>query len=283
LNVSAERRVEQIDANLERLRWLPANLGSRFVVVNIPAFSLYGYAGGARVLTMRVIVGDELVSRRTPIFADTMEYVEFGPYWNVPRSIAVNEILPKARRDRQYLARNGFQMLRGWGDDAPAVDPATLSDADLFSQRFRVRQLPGPNNALGHVKFIFPNDFNVYLHDTPGKLAFDEASRAQSHGCVRVADPQALAEFVLHDRGEWTPDRIRAALDGGRRVRVTLRTGVPVYLVYLTAFMRDGAVAFRDDIYDRDNGLIRALGRGARVPPALAKVVITTILAGDTR
>jgi murein L,D-transpeptidase YcbB/YkuD len=283
LNVSAERRVEQIDANLERLRWLPANLGSRFVVVNIPAFSLYGYAGGARVLTMRVIVGDELVSRRTPIFADTMEYVEFGPYWNVPRSIAVNEILPKARRDRQYLARNGFQMLRGWGDDAPAVDPATLSDADLFSQRFRVRQLPGPNNALGHVKFIFPNDFNVYLHDTPGKLAFDEASRAQSHGCVRVADPQALAEFVLHDRGEWTPDRIRAALDGGRRVRVTLRTGVPVYLVYLTAFVRDGAVAFRDDIYDRDNGLIRALGRGARVPPALAKVVMTTILAGDTR
>jgi murein L,D-transpeptidase YcbB/YkuD len=100
---------------------------------------------------------------------------------------------------------------------------------------------------------------------------------------VRVADPQALAEFVLHDRGEWTPDRIRAALDGGRRVRVTLRTGVPVYLVYLTAFVRDGAVAFRDDIYDRDNGLIRALGRGARVPPALAKVVMTTILAGDTR
>lgn len=271
LNVSAARRVEEIEANLERLRWLPANLGARFVVVNIPAFALYGYAGGARVLTMPVVVGDELVNRRTPIFAGTMEYVEFAPYWNVPRSIAVNEILPKARRDRQYLARNGFQLLRGWGDAAPVVDPAMLSDAELFSSRFRVRQRPGPNNALGRVKFIFPNDFNVYLHDTPAKLLFDEASRAQSHGCVRVADPQALAEFVLQDRGDWTSDRIRSALDAGRRVRVTLRSGVPVYLVYLTAFVRDGAVAFRDDIYDRDDGLIRGLRRGARAVDAAGR------------
>lgn len=264
LNVPVDRRVEQIDANLERLRWLPSDLGARFIVVNIPAFSLYGYLGGERVLTMRVVVGDELVSRRTPIFADTMEYVEFGPYWNVPRSIAVNEILPKARRDRGYLARNGFQMLRGWGDNAPVVDPAKLSDAALFSSRYRVRQLSGPNNALGRVKFMFPNDYNVYLHDTPGKLAFEDANRAHSHGCVRVADPVALAEFVLHDRPDWSSDRIRAAFDAGRRVQVTVRPGVPVYLVYLTAFVRDGAVAFRDDIYDRDDKLIRALRHGVR-------------------
>ena len=264
LNVPVERRIEQIDANLERLRWLPADLGSRFVVVNIPAFSLYGYVGGDRVLTMRVVVGDELVSRRTPIFADTLEYVEFGPYWNVPRSIAVNEILPKVRRDRGYLARNGFQILRGWGDNAPAVDPRTLSDAALFSTRYRVRQLPGPNNALGRVKFMFPNDYNIYLHDTPSKLLFDEADRAHSHGCVRVADPPALAEFVLHDRADWPADRIRTALDAGRRVQVTVRPAIPVYLVYLTAFVRDGEVAFRDDIYSRDDPLIRALRRGAR-------------------
>jgi len=259
LNVPAEHRVEQIDANLERLRWLPARLGDRFVVVNIPAFSLYGYVGDQRVLSMRVVVGDELVSRRTPIFADTMEYVEFAPYWNVPRSIAVNEILPKARRDRSYLGRNGFQILRGWGDDAPVVDPATLSDAALVSSRYRVRQLPGPNNALGQVKFMFPNDYNIYLHDTPAKLLFDEADRAHSHGCVRVADPLALAEFVLHDRADWSRDRIETALGGGRRTRATVRPGVPVYLLYLTAFVRDGAVAFRDDIYDRDDRLIRAL------------------------
>lgn len=264
LNVPVERRIEQIDANLERLRWLPADLGSRFIVVNIPAFSLYGYAGGERALTMRVVVGDELVSRRTPIFADTMEYVEFGPYWNVPRSIAVNEILPKARRDRSYLARNGYQLLRGWGDDAPVVDPAALSDAALFSSRYRVRQLPGANNALGRVKFMFPNDYNIYLHDTPSKLLFDEANRAASHGCVRVADPPALAAFVLHDRADWSADRIRAALEAGRRTRVTIRPGVPVYLVYLTAFVRDGAVAFRDDIYGRDDQLIRALRQGSR-------------------
>ena len=264
LNVPVERRVEQIDANLERLRWLPADLGSRFIVVNIPAFSLYGYVGGERVLTMRVVVGDELVSRRTPIFADTMEYVEFGPYWNVPRSIAVNEILPKVRRDRSYLTRNGFQLLRGWGDDAPVVDAAKLSDDALFSSRFRVRQLPGPGNALGRVKFMFPNDYNIYLHDTPAQLLFDEANRAHSHGCVRVADPRALAEFVLHDRGDWSDDRIRAALAAGRRVRATVRPGVPVYLVYLTAFVRDGTVAFRDDIYSRDEPLVRALRQGAR-------------------
>jgi len=264
LNVPVERRVDQIDANLERLRWLPANLGSRFIVVNIPAFSLYGYVGGERVLTMRVVVGDELVSRRTPIFADTMEYVEFGPYWNVPRSIAVNELLPKVRRDRSYLKRNGFQLLRGWGDDAPVVDAATLSDAALFSSRYRLRQLPGPNNALGRVKFMFPNDYNIYLHDTPAQLLFDEANRAHSHGCVRVADPPALAEFVLHDRADWSDDRIRAALAAGRRVRATVRPGVPVYLVYLTAFVRDGEVAFRDDIYSRDDPLIRALRQGGR-------------------
>ena len=264
LNVPVERRVDQIDANLERLRWLPAELGSRFIVVNIPAFRLYGYVAGERVLTMRVVVGDELVSRRTPIFADTMEYVEFGPYWNVPRSIAVNEILPKVRRDRSYLKRNGFQLLRGWGDDAPVVDAATLSNDALFSSQYRVRQLPGPGNALGRVKFMFPNDYNIYLHDTPAQLLFDEANRAHSHGCVRVADPRALAEFVLHDRGDWPDDRIRAALAAGRRVRATVRPGVPVYLVYLTAFVRDGTVAFRDDIYSRDDPVIRSLRQGAR-------------------
>ena len=259
LDVSASRRARQIEANIERLRWLPPNPGERFIVVNVPSFRLVAYDGDARTLTMRVVVGDELRSRRTPIFADTMEYIEFGPYWNVPRSIAVNEILPRARRDRGYLARNRYQILRGWGDDAPVVDPYSLSDAALFSSRYRVRQLPGPRNALGRVKFMFPNDYAVYLHDTPAQSGFDDVHRAHSHGCVRVADPEALAAFVLQDRSDWPRERIVETLNAGRRMRVNLRNGPPVYLIYLTAFVRDGEVMFRDDIYDRDAGLLRAL------------------------
>jgi L,D-transpeptidase YcbB len=259
LDVPATTRIRQIEANLERLRWLPVDPGKRFVVVNVPAFVLYAFDGTTRALTMSVVVGDELASRRTPIFADTMEFIQFGPYWNVPRSIAVNEILPRARADRGYLARNHYQILRGWGDDAPVVNPSTLSDAALFSTRYRVRQEPGPDNALGRVKFMFPNDYAVYLHDTPAKARFGEADRAVSHGCVRVADPEALAAFVLHDRPDWPRDKIAGTLAAGRRVRVNLRGGPPVYLIYLTAFGRDGDVFFRDDIYDRDDRLLRAL------------------------
>ena len=265
LNIPASRRVTEIEANLERLRWLPPDPGQRFIVVNVPAFMLSAFEGRERTITMRVVVGSELTNRRTPIFADTMEYVEFGPYWNVPRSIAVNEILPQARRDRGYLARNNYEILRGWGDNAPAVDPRTLSDAELSSTRYRVRQKPGPNNALGRVKFMFPNDYAVYLHDTPARARFEDTDRAASHGCVRVADPQALAEYVLHDRADWPPARIAATLNAGRRMRVELKHGPPVYLVYLTAFGRDGQVLFRDDIYDRDEQLVKALVASARV------------------
>jgi murein L,D-transpeptidase YcbB/YkuD len=212
---------------------------------------------------MSVVVGDELASRRTPIFADTMEFIQFGPYWNVPRSIAVNEILPEARRDRGYLARNHYVILRGGGDDAPIVNPRTLSNAALFSARYRVRQEPGPDNALGRVKFMFPNDYAVYLHDTPAKARFGQADRAVSHGCVRVADPEALAAFVLRDRPDWPRDGITAALTDGRRIRVDLaHRGPPVYLIYLTAFGREGEVFFRDDIYNRDDRLLRALAVG---------------------
>jgi murein L,D-transpeptidase YcbB/YkuD len=259
LNVTPAQRVRQIEANIERLRWLPPDPGGRFVVVNIPSFVLYAFDGGRRVLDMRVVVGDELMSRRTPVFADTMEFIEFGPYWNVPRSIAVNEILPAARRNRAYLARNNYQILRGWGDNAPVVDPRTLSDAELFSSRYRVRQLPGPDNALGRVKFMFPNDYAVYLHDTPARRKFEDADRAISHGCVRVSNPQALAEFVLQDNAAWPRDRIATTLAAGKHRRVNLRNGPPVYLIYLTAFGRDGKVMFRDDIYDRDGRLLRAL------------------------
>ncbi len=265
LNIPASRRVTQIEVNLERLRWLPPDPGQRFIVVNVPAFILYAFEGKERTITMRVVVGSELTNRRTPIFADTMEYIQFGPYWNVPRSIAVNEILPQARRDRGYLTRNNYEILRGWGDNAPVVDPRSLSNAEMSSSRYRVRQKPGPNNALGRVKFMFPNDYAVYLHDTPARARFEDTDRAASHGCVRVADPKALAEYVLHDRADWPADKIASTLSAGRRVRVNLNHGPPVYLVYLTAFGREDQVLFRDDIYDRDDRLVKALATASRV------------------
>ena len=272
LNVSAAERARQIATSLERYRWLPRVLGERYIVVNVPAFRLDAYADGARALSMRVVVGSELASRRTPIFSDSMSYVQFGPYWNVPRSIAVNEILPLARRDRGYLERNDYEIVRGWGDDAPVVDPWRLSDAALGSSRYRVRQRPGPGNALGRVKFMFPNDFNVYLHDTPARALFGERVRAYSHGCVRVADPAALARFALAERAGWTAERIAETLRDGQRVRAVLPRKIPVYLIYLTAFDRDGAVAFRDDLYDLDGPLTHAL-HGAPEPPGTDALV----------
>lgn len=275
LDVPAERRLAQIAANMERFRWLPPEFGARYVLVNIPAFRLAAYDGGRRALAMRVVVGDELEAQQTPILADTMTYVQFGPYWNVPPSIARREILPNARRDRGWLDRHGYEIVRGWADDAPVVDPSRLSTAALVSDRYRVRQRPGPDNALGRVKFMFPNPHHVYLHDTPARALFDERVRAASHGCVRVEDPAALAAFALAGRAEWTPDRIRAALAAGERVRVDLGRPLPVYLVYLTAFAEDGALAFRPDRYDHDDALVAALGEvpdGAEAREALRRV-----------
>ncbi len=260
LNVPAEARVRQIAANLERYRWLTPDLGEQRIIVNIPAFRLDAYDGERNALSMRVVVGRELADRRTPVFSDSMSYVQFGPYWNVPRGIALEEILPEARADRSYLDRNNYEIVRGWGDDAPVVNARSLSYAELTSQRYRVRQRPGPDNALGRVKFMFPNDFAVYLHDTPAQSLFDERHRAYSHGCVRVADPAALAEFVLGRHTDWTSSRIAQTLGAGERVRIDLQKKIPVYLIYLTAFEQDGALAFRDDLYDRDEELRAALG-----------------------
>jgi len=261
LNVPADRRALQIEATLERYRWLPHEAPpTRLVVVNIPSFRLIAFDSGRRVMTMPVVVGSELASRRTPVFADSMSYVEFGPYWNVPPSIARNEILPKAARDRSYLTRNGYQLVRGWGDDAPPVDARSLSTARLYSSSYRVRQLPGPKNALGRIKFMFPNEYNVYLHDTPAQALFGEAVRAASHGCVRLSDPAALARFVLAGHPAWPPQRIQQTLDAYTHTRVDLPEKIPVYLLYLTAFEQGGEVAFREDLYDMDGPLLRALG-----------------------
>ncbi len=241
MNVPADYRLRQIAANLERHRWLPRSLGSRFILVNVPAFELYAYDGGQAALTMRVVVGAEYEDRATPVFSDSMQYVVFRPYWNVPDSIAAREIYPKMDADPDYLQRNGYEMVDENGEE-------------------RVRQKPGRVNALGLVKFIFPNDFDIYLHDTPSKSLFDRTDRGASHGCVRVANPVALAEFVLG----WPEARVRdAMLHGPDDHRVNLPRKLPVYIVYFTTFTQRGALHFGNDLYDRDNALVRAFARAA--------------------
>ncbi len=240
LNRSAEYRTQQIAANLERHRWLPRSLGARYVLVNVPAFRLTAYDAGREVLTMGIVVGAEYGGRSTPVFSDSMAYLVFRPYWNVPSSIAANELWPKQRRDRGYFARNGYETVNAsWG-------------------RY-VRQVPGSNNALGYVKFIFPNDFNIYLHDTPSRSLFDERVRAFSHGCVRVQNPAALAQYVLG----WDEARVKDAMyNGANDHRVMLDRKLPVYIVYFTVLERDGLLQFANDIYDRDEALVDAV-RGA--------------------
>ncbi len=256
LNVSAEARVRQLERNLERRRWMPVDLGAQYVLVNIPDYRLYAYRDGERALEMDVVVGREY--SQTPIFADTMQYVVFAPYWNVPPSITLEEILPKARRDPGYLAANHYQVVSG----EEVVSPALLTEAAVESGEVRVRQTPGPHNALGHVKFMFPNSYNIYLHDTPADALFSEQTRSFSHGCVRLADPVAFARFVLDANGGWDETRIREAMQQEREQNVRLERRLPVYLTYLTAWAEeDGTVQFRDDVYGHDARLDAALAR----------------------
>ncbi len=258
MNVPAERRVFQIEANLERWRWLPHAFGSRYIVVNVPAFRLQAYEDGEQVMDMAVIVGEEYTA--TPAFADSMGYLEFYPYWNIPVSIARRSILPLAARDPGYLARNNYEIVRTWEAGARPIPASSLSREQLRPGNFpyRLRQAPGPTNALGLVKFMFPNEFAIYLHDTPATELFDRRVRTFSNGCIRVENPVGLARWVLEANGGWDEGRIRSAMQGPTR-RVDLERKVPIFIVYLTTYVQDGRIRFRPDVYGRDAPLIEAL------------------------
>ncbi|HYD52367.1 MAG TPA: L,D-transpeptidase family protein [Gemmatimonadaceae bacterium] len=241
LNVSPADRAQQIGANLERHRWLPRYLGARYIYVNVPAFRLDAYDGGRKELSMKVVVGEEFEGRVTPVFSDSMETVAFRPYWNVTPDIQREEIAPKVARDPGYLARQDMEYFKDGGTT-------------------RIRQRPGERNSLGLVKFLFPNSYNVYLHDTPAKALFAKADRAASHGCIRLERPAALAEWVLG----WSPDKVHTAMQTGRdNQSVKLSQKLPVYIVYFTAYVRDGELYFGDDIYGRDEKLKEAVGIGS--------------------
>jgi murein L,D-transpeptidase YcbB/YkuD len=244
LNVPADYRLAQIAANLERYRWLPRDLGQRYILVNVPQFYLHAYDSGQKTLDMKVIVGQEYEDKATPVFADSMEYVVFRPYWNVTPTIAAKEIFPKLAADPSYLDENDMEVYTDHGQRA-------------------VRQRPGPKNALGYVKFLFPNDYNIYLHDTPNHELFKKDVRAFSHGCIRVEKPDELAQWVLG----WPADKVEAAMHGADNHQVTLPKKIPVYIVYFTAFVENTQLNFGNDLYDRDNQLVEQMRAASTVSP----------------
>lgn len=264
LNVAPSQRVRQIELAMERLRWLPPRTARPVIAINIPMFRLWAWDAGAAesasALSMEVIVG-RAVRTQTPVFADEMTHLIFRPYWNVPRSILRNEVLPAALRDPGYLARHDMEIVSGPGDDATPVAATPEALEAARAGVLRIRQRPGPKNSLGLVKFIFPNDDNVYLHGTPARELFARSRRDFSHGCVRVQNPPALAQWLLKDQPAWNAERIAAAMEGTRSQQVNLSAPVPVLLYYLTAAVSpdDGLLHFADDIYGHDAALDRAL------------------------
>jgi murein L,D-transpeptidase YcbB/YkuD len=262
LDVAPRARARQIELTLERLRWTPLAQAPRMIAVNLPEFVLRAYEvrdRGIRVEhTMRVVVG-RAMHTRTPVFDEDMRFVEFSPYWNVPPSIARHELVPQLRRDPDRFETEGFEFVFRGGRVERTLAAAHL-DAVLGGEA-RLRQRPGPRNALGGVKFVFPNRANVYLHDTPSTRLFGRERRDFSHGCIRVEQPLALARFVLRDQPEWTEARIRAAMAAGESVTLRLARPVPVLIAYATAVVKDGRIHFFDDLYGHDRLLDAALSQ----------------------
>jgi murein L,D-transpeptidase YcbB/YkuD len=269
-------RVQQIVLSLERVRWLPPRLESPPIIVNIPQFRLFAFRTtqdfAQDILQMDVIVGAAFKARQTPVFAADMRYVVLNPYWDVPYSILVKELLPAIQADPGWVTDSGYEIVLGLGDDAIA-QPATERNVQLLAQgKLRLRQKPGPANALGQVKFMFPNRHNVYLHDTPARSLFQRSSRAFSHGCIRVSDPLALLAHVLRDDPTWTAQRIAEALRGNAPVRIALIRPIRVFILYATALATEsGRMLFFPDLYDQDALLQRELARARREAPALRR------------
>lgn len=258
LHAPVEKRIQQITANLERWRWLPRDMGERHIRVNTAAFELQAVERDRTVLSMRVVVGK--TKNKTPSFSEDMQYLVVNPYWYVPNKIARDELIKKERARPGYLARKNIKVLSG----AQVLNPSSVNWTAFRGMRqlpVRLRQEPGGKNALGNIKFIFPNRFSIYLHDTPSKSFFEKTRRTFSHGCVRVQNPLALADYVLGD--DWQAGDIQQLIDGGKNRRIQLPKPLPVHIVYQTAWVNDtGEINFRKDLYRNDRQIM------ARLPAA---------------
>jgi murein L,D-transpeptidase YcbB/YkuD len=268
LNTPLNQRVRQLQLALERYRWIPRESSRPWIVVNIPEFRLRAFdpSNGRPELEMKVVTG-KAKRLQTPVFGADMKYIIFRPYWNVPPSIQRKELVPHIERDRSYLAANDYEVVTPRGQVVAAGEISDGVLADLRSGKLQVRQRPGTKNALGGVKFLLPNENDVYLHDTPARSLFSRSRRDFSHGCVRVEKPLDLALWVLRDRPEWTPERIADAMNGSAPVQVDLTSPIPVSIVYWTAVApEDGQIYFFDDIYGQDEDLDRQLTSGGLGP-----------------
>jgi len=236
MNVPVLKRIEQIIMNMERMRWMATRQDGNLIVVNIPEFVLHVYEGNKKVFDMDVVVGKE--GHNTTMFNGDLNQVVFCPNWNVPQSIVPKEILPAMEKDKNYLEKQNMEIT-GEEEGTPVI-----------------RQLPGEKNALGKVKFLFPNSFNIYFHDTPAKSLFEKDKRAYSHGCIRLKEPEKMADYVLRDQPEWTPGKIEEAMNAGKEKFVKVKDPIPVLITYYTAWVdENGQLNFREDIYGHDSDL----------------------------
>jgi len=259
LNVPVEQRIRQIEANMERWRWLPRQLEPRHILVNMAGYELQVMEDEKTVLHMRVIVGRDY--RQTPVFASSMTALVLNPHWYVPHRVFRDDILPRLQRDPEHLARLGmrlFSSLRGNGSevDAAAIDWSAV-DGDTFP--YTLRQGPGPHNALGRIKFLLPNRYGIFLHDTPERALFSQPARAFSSGCIRLEEPVELARYALADAARWNRAALEAAIAQGKPLTLDLPEPLPVYLLYWTAWVdAAGTLHLRDDIYGRDQRLLES-------------------------
>jgi murein L,D-transpeptidase YcbB/YkuD len=260
MNVTAAERCRQIEVNLERWRWLYRDLGEYYILVNIPTFELEVVEQDSIVMTMNVVVGKP--ARRTPVLSDVMTHVVLNPHWNVPVSIILQDMIPEIRRNPRYLSDRGIRIYPNWDINQKPVDPQSVDWNTLNKNNlpYLFRQDPGPENALGRVKFVLHNDFDVYLHDSPARGLFARSERAFSSGCIRVQDPLRLAEHLLAKQPSWNAEAISRALQSNREVTIVLPQPYNIHLQYWTAWINgDGQLRFARDIYLRDQLVADAL------------------------
>jgi len=255
MNIPAEKKIRQILINLERWRWEGHDLGKKYVLVDIAGFTLEGIADDTVALEMPVIVGTQ--QHETPVFSDQIRYIEINPFWNIPPSIARNEMLGEVRKNPRYLSDNDIRLFSDWTSEAREISPLSIDWQQISPKQMgqlKLRQEPGKKNALGSIKFVFPNTYNVYMHDTPAKALFQHSSRAFSHGCIRLEKPVKLADFIMSDfENDWSMERLHEIIDTGKRTIIRLPEPLPVHITYQTARSnQDGTTSFHTDIYDRD-------------------------------
>ncbi|MBC7488586.1 MAG: L,D-transpeptidase family protein [Cytophagaceae bacterium] len=258
LSVPLRTQIEQLLINMERGRWVPLEPEGDYLVVNIPDFKLYVYTDDSIAWTCNVIVGSSSLRSNTVIFNDNIEYIVFSPYWNIPEHIIIKETLPAIKKNPNYLIKHDMEVVNMSGKVIPISSINWQSYTNHFP--YIIRQKPGRDNALGQVKFLFPNSYDIYMHDTPVKSLFGESSRMFSHGCIRLEDPYKLAQFLLRDDAKWSDRRIKASMSDEQQLFVRLKKKVPVFIAYFTSWVdRNGELNFREDVYHHDEEMRKLL------------------------